>query len=171
MAICEILQLGNPELYRPSEEITRAEVAGLKLIIGNLHDTLIDFRERYGVGRAIAASQIGVRKRLIYVNIDGPLILINPQLEPFGSETIELWDDCLCFPDLLVRVKRHRSCLCKYLDLDWQSQRLECHDDLSELVQHEYDHLDGILAVRRAIDDRSFALRSQKHLLSRDQNS
>jgi len=80
---------------------------------------------------------------------------------------MEVWDDCMCFPDLLVRVKRHRSCRIRYRDLEWNEQTMNLTGDLSELLQHEYDHLDGVLAVNRAIDSRSFALRSQKtHLIT-----
>jgi peptide deformylase len=71
---------------------------------------------------------------------------------------MELWDDCMSFPGLLVRVKRHRRCVMDFLDENWQAQQWILEDDLSELIQHEYDHLDGILATQRAIDDRSFRI-------------
>ena len=73
-----------------------------------------------------------------------------------------VWDDCLCFPDLLVKVRRHRSCRIRYRDPHGHERERFLEDDLSELLQHEYDHLDGILAVSRAIDGRSLALRGQK---------
>ena len=78
----------------------------------------------------------------------------------------ELWDDCMSFPDLVVRVRRHRSCRICYRDLDWIEREWQLEGDLSELLQHETDHLDGILAVSRAIDGASFALRSQRQHLS-----
>ena len=71
----------------------------------------------------------------------------------------------MCFPDLLVRVRRAASCRLLYRDPDWQEQELSLEGDLSELLQHEYDHLDGILAVSRAVGKNAFALRCQKHLL------
>ena len=78
---------------------------------------------------------------------------------------MEVWDDCMCFPDLLVKVIRHKSCRIRYRNQDWKEEAMFLHGDLSELLQHEYDHLDGILAVSRAIDGKSFALKSQKGIL------
>jgi peptide deformylase len=77
----------------------------------------------------------------------------------------ELWDDCMSFPELLVKVKRHKACRLSFYDQSWHKQEWDLTGDLSELLQHEYDHLDGILATMRAIDGRSFALASQKHLV------
>jgi peptide deformylase len=132
-----------------------------------LHDTLLDFRATYGAGRAIAAPQIGVFKRLIYMYIDQPTVFINPHLDQLSDEMIDVWDDCMSFPTLLVKVKRHKSCRITFCDLEWREHVLNLVDDLSELLQHEYDHLDGILAVSRAIDAQSFCLRSQRHQLGR----
>ena len=71
----------------------------------------------------------------------------------------------MCFPDLLVKVKRHQRCGITYKDMEWKEQTMILEGDLSELLQHECDHLNGILAVSRAIDKFSFALRSQKNFL------
>ena len=101
-------------------------------------------------------------KRLLYMHIDKPTVFINPMLDMMSKEIIEVWDDCLCFPDLLVKVKRHKSCRISYQDEEWEKREMWLDGDLSELLQHEFDHLDGILAVSRAIDGQSFALKSQK---------
>jgi peptide deformylase len=61
-----------------------------------------------------------------------------------------------------VRVARHRSCRITYSDLDGKEHQRVLHDDLSELLQHECDHLDGVLAVARAVGPRAFALRSER---------
>jgi peptide deformylase len=122
---------------------------------------MMDFRRRYGAGRAIAAPQIGVMKRLIYMHIDKPVVFINPVLQDLNEEMIEVWDDCMCFPELLVKVKRHKICTVQYHDSDWNQKTMGLEGSLSELIQHEYDHLDGILAVSRAIDSKSFAQRGQ----------
>jgi peptide deformylase len=63
-------------------------------------------------------------------------------------------------PNLLVKVKRHTSLTIKYLDEYWQPQELVLENDLSELLQHEYDHLNGILCTMRAIDEKSFKWRA-----------
>ncbi len=163
--IKDILLLGNPKLYEISQPVKESELAALKEVVNNLHDTLIDFKKTYGAGRAIAAPQIGVMRRLLYMFIDKPAVFINPELRDLSPEMMTVWDDCMCFPELLVKVERHKSCTRVYRDMDWKRQEIFLEGDLSELLQHEYDHLDGILAVSRAIDEHSFALRSQKALL------
>jgi peptide deformylase len=165
MTAREVLFLGNPALYEKSEAVEESELGSISHIVTDLHDTLMAFRKEYGVGRAIAAPQIGERKRIIYMHIDRPVVFVNPILKNLSQEMIEVWDDCMCFPDLLVRVHRHRTCTIDYRDENWEQQTLDLEDSLSELLQHEYDHLEGILAVSRAVDGESFALRSQKHLL------
>jgi len=160
MAVRQVLLLGNPELYRVSEPVLPEELDALGPIVTDLHDTLLDFRSRHGAGRAIAAPQIGVMKRLLYMSIDDrSTVFINPELDEMSDKMIEVWDDCLCFPDLLVKVKRHRSCRIHFRDMEWKEQSLVLLDDLSELLQHEYDHLNGVLAVSRAIDAQSFSLK------------
>ncbi len=164
MPVKEVLLLGNPKLYEISTKIKKEELETVKSVVQDLHDTLMDFKQKYGAGRAIAAPQIGVMKRLIYQYITEPVVYINPELEVRG-ELVELWDDCMSFPDILVKVNRYRVCRIIYYDLNGEPQTREYQDDLSELLQHEYDHLNGILAVSRAIDGKSFCLRSQKHFI------
>ena len=167
MAVREILLLGNPVLYEISEPVRKQALPHMAGVVKDLHDTMMAFRERYGVGRAIAAPQIGVMKRLVYMYINEPVIFINPLLSNKSEEMIQVWDDCMCFPELLVKVRRHRRCLIRYQNMDWGEEEMWLEDDLSELLQHEIDHLDGILAVSRAMDNHSFALRSEKQLLGR----
>ena len=116
-------------------------------------------RSRYGFGRGIAAPQLGIMKRIIYLNTDFPRVLINPTIYHYSDELFEVWDDCMCFPNLLVRVKRHKQLSLRYRDLSWQEQDWTVTDDLSELIQHEYDHLEGILCTMRAIDERAYRWR------------
>jgi peptide deformylase len=165
MAVRDILLLGNPLLNQRSERVQKAELSAAIAAGRDLHDTLMDFRARHGWGRAIAAPQIGVLKRIIYLHVERPWLIINPRLVGMSKETMELWDDCMSFPDLLVRVRRRCSFTLAYVDEQWVEQTLAVQGVLSELLQHEIDHLDGVLAVSRAIDGTSFALRSQRHLL------
>jgi peptide deformylase len=161
MSIRDILLLGNPKLYEVSEAVKTDDLKDLPAVVADLHDTLLEFRRKYGAGRAIAACQIGFAKRLIYMFIDRPVVFVNPSLESRSQEMMEVWDDCMCFPDLLVKVMRYKSCTIRFRDLSFKEHTMNLEDDLSELLQHEYDHLDGILAVSRAMDGRSFALRNQ----------
>ncbi|MGI6207358.1 MAG: peptide deformylase [Anaerolineae bacterium] len=174
MPVREILLLGNPRLYQVSSPVTPADLPRLAPMVEDLRDTLLAFRRQYGAGRAIAAPQIGHMVRLVYVHLEGtpwahlapgPVALLNPTFTWRSPEMMPVWDDCMSFPDLLVRVLRHRACRLEYRDLEWRPQTWELEGDLSELLQHECDHLDGVLAVSRAMDGQSVALRSQRHLL------
>lgn len=155
----QILLLGDPKLYEISEKVTRNELEELRPIFTDMFDCIKGIRRDYGFGRAIAAPQIGVMKRLICILTDKPYVIINPELEFVGDEMMELMDDCMSFPKLLVRVRRYRHCILRYLDENWESKEMRMDDDMSELIQHEYDHLDGILATMRAIDNKSFVIK------------
>jgi peptide deformylase len=156
----EILLLGDPRLYEVSQPVSREELEAMKALADDLRDTLYAFRRKYGVGRAIAAPQIGVAKRMIYMETgEIRTALVNPRLSFPDGEKMTLLDDCMSFPNLLVRVERHRRCRVDFLGLDWASQSFEFEGDLSELIQHEYDHLDGVLATMSAVDDRAFSIR------------
>ena len=163
MAVRKILLLGNPALYRKSAPVRREELDDLVAVVADLRDTLVAFRERRGVGRAIAAPQIGVMTRLVYHHEGGDSgVFINPELVDHSTGMIEVWDDCMSFPDLMVKVRRHRSCRIRYRDLDWERRERALEGAASELFQHEVDHLDGILAVSRAVNAQSFSLASER---------
>lgn len=169
MPVREILLLGNPQLWQPSEAIMDVRATETKEIISDLAATLANFREGHGFGRAIAAPQIGAHRRILFMNMPavngagsfGPTALINPQIVRGSTEMMELWDDCFSFPELMVRVRRHVEIDVSYLNESGEQQFVAARGDLSELLQHEIDHLDGILATDRAIGARSFALRSE----------
>lgn len=171
MAVRDILRLGNPQLYKISEDVAAHELELLKPVITDLHDTMMAFRKQWKAGRAIAAPQIGVMKRLIYMHIESPVVFINPYLDNKSEAMFEVWDDCMSFPELLVKVQRHQSCRIVYRDLHWQQQQMNLEGDLSELLQHESDHLDGILTVSKAMHGKAFALRSQQAFTEYDRSN
>lgn len=156
----DLLLLGNPKLYDVSEPVLKKELPKVKEWAIDLHNVMQEIREKYNFGRAIAAPQLGIMKRLIYMNINEPKIIINPEIIYKSDEMFELWDDCMSFPDLFVKVKRHKKITLKYIDDHWEEHIVEYNNDLSELIQHEYDHLDGILCTMRAIDNKSYKWRS-----------
>jgi peptide deformylase len=156
----DLLLLGDPRLYKVCEPVLQSELPQVKDLIADLANVMREVQGKYHFGRAIAAPQLGIMKRLIYMHINQPVVFINPELCDMSDDLFELWDDCMSFPNLLVKVKRHQSLTIKYLDENWQPQQWHMDGDLSELLQHEYDHLDGILCTMRAIDDRSFKWRS-----------
>ena len=115
-----------------------------------------------GQARAIAAPQIGLKKRIIYMDLEREYVFINPVLQFPSPEKYRLKDDCMSFPGLLVEVERYLHCAITYLDERLERQQLVVSGAMAELIQHEYDHLDGILATMRAIDNRSFYIRRGK---------
>lgn len=160
--IRELLKLGNPKLYESSSPVVPEELQQVEEWVRDLHDTLMEYRRIYGAGRAVAAPQIGVQKRLLYMFLDQPYVFINPVMEFPDDETYELLDDCMSFPGLMVKVRRYRRAVIRYVDMDWNSCEMRLEGDLSELLQHEYDHLDGILATMRAVDEKSLFLQQMK---------
>jgi peptide deformylase len=107
MAIREILLLGHPGLYQVCEPVEPGELDLLSPVIQDLHDTLLDFRQKYGAGRAIAAPQIGVMKQLVYLCIETPVVFINPTLNEFtcpncSSTNVTIWRVSWRWPALLI---------------------------------------------------------------------
>ena len=153
----EILLLGDARLYQVCNPVRREELAAMPALIADMRDTILAYRRKMGAGRAIAAPQIGVMKRVVCMCLeDAPVAFLNPVLSFPDGEMMEVLDDCMSFPGLAVKVRRHRRCALEYTDESGTPQRLELEGDISELVQHEYDHLDGILATMRAVDSKSF---------------
>ena len=167
MAIKTIQRLGNPILLQKSVAVDYEDTS-IKQLESDLRDTARAFNQQYGWGRAISAVQIGVLKRVIYVDSPQQLLLINPKVVNPSKETIEIWDDCMSFPDLLIKVQRFKTFTLEFVDKNWQQQKLFIEGELSELLQHELDHLDGILATMQAIDSRQMILQSEKHFIKND---
>lgn len=157
----DLLHPGDPRLYRICEPVSEKELPLIKDWVADMDNVMKEIRAKYHFGRAIAAPQLGIMKRLIYMNIDKPVVLINPVFTYLSNEKFELWDDCMSFPYLLVKVARHQKVTIEYLDENWIKQKRELENDLSELLQHECDHLDGILCTMRAIDSKSFKWRNE----------
>ncbi len=160
MSTHRILQLGDPMLRKTSSFVDKAESAEVLLV--DLRDTLHEFQHAHGFGRGISAIQIGVPKRVIYIEFGGiAYSLVNPELEWLSPEKFQLWDDCFSFPDLMVWLERSQSLRLRYLDENGGTQVITTSGALSELIQHEMDHLDGILAVDRALGPHGLATREQ----------
>jgi len=155
----DILQLGHPLLYEKCPPVLETELPLVKQWVDDLAGVMAEIRQKYNFGRGIAAPQLGIMKRLIYINMGSPIVILNPELSNLSDEMFEVWDDCMSFPNLLVKVSRHRHLTMKYRDGNWDLQEWNASDDESELIQHEYDHLDGILCTMRPIDAKSFKWR------------
>lgn len=157
--IHDILKLGDPRLYEICEPVLESELALVPDWVQQLHEAMEDIRRVYQFGRGIAAPQLGIMKRMFYLNLNRPYVILNPELRDLSDQKFELWDDCMSFPNLLVRVERHESLTLHYRDEHWKPQIWEVTGAISELIQHEYDHLDGVLCTMRALDQKSFKLK------------
>jgi peptide deformylase len=155
-----ILQLGDPLLRAVSAPVaTPAEAAA---IFEDLRDSLHEFQRTRGFGRGISAVQIGETRRLIYIEFEGrAYCLRNPVYDMQSEEKFRLWDDCFSFPDLLVWLERSQTVRVRYEDEQGATQILDAAGALSELLQHEIDHLDGILSVDRALGRDAFCTRDE----------
>ena len=149
--MADVLLLGDPRLrVRSREVVAFDDDAGFS----ELAKTLDVFRRKHGFGRAISAPQIGIARRFIAVNLGkGTFFIVNPVVTWRSEETFTMWDDCMSFPDLLVRVERARSLSLEYVDEQGKRKEWrELDQAAAELLQHEIDHLDGVLAVDRAME-------------------
>ena len=155
----EILLLGDERLYRVCDPVHPEELADMPALIADMRDTILAYRRKMGAGRAIAAPQTGVCKRVVCMCLHGePVAFLNPVLTFPDGEMMEVLDDCMSFPHLRVRLKRYRRCVIHYRYLQWREGEMALEGDLSELLQHECDHLDGVLATMRAQSARDLVM-------------
>lgn len=153
MAVRRIRQLGDEVLWSRSLPVKDPTAPRVRDLARDLRDTLLAFRQEHGYGRGIAAPQVGVLERVIVV--DAPAlglssVLVNPVILRQGVRDVRVWDSCFSLPGLVVEVLRSADIAVEYQDGDGATRTLEATGDLSELLQHEIDHLDGVLMLDRA---------------------
>jgi peptide deformylase len=165
MAVRTVLQLGDPGLREIAKRVEDSCTPEIRALVEDLADTLAYWRKTTGYGRAIAAPQIGSGLRVIFLELpgEGPWPLVNPEITERSEEKIVVWDACLSFLSIFMQVERHREIVVRYQDLRGECQELRAREErnLSELLQHEIDHLDGILAVDRITDIRTMCTREE----------
>ncbi len=161
MAVHRVRLLGDPILRAKCAPVKNPRSPAVRVVADDLQETLRDLRARQGIGRGLAAPQIGAPIRLIYIEMDEPLHLVNPEIVDVGKSDFAVWDDCFSIPNLLVRVHRAYRIVVRYLDLAGQQHEMAAERELAELLQHEIDHLDGVLAVDRATGLDPFCYREE----------
>jgi peptide deformylase len=165
MAVRTILRLGDPGLREVAKRVEDPTTPKIRGLVEDLADTLAFWRETTGYGRGIAAPQIGASLRVIFLRLpeEEPWPLVNPEITERSDERIVVWDACLSFLSIFMQVRRDREITVRYQDLsgDWREIRASEERNLSELLQHEIDHLDGILAVDRIADIRTMCTREE----------
>ena len=156
--IRDILRMGDPRLLVPSAPVARAPSPELEALVADLRDTM-----RAANGAGLAAPQIGVPLRVVIFGMasnprypDAPPVpyteIVNPVLTPLGEETEEGWEGCLSVPGLRGVVPRWRRLRYEGLDTSGRPIRREVEGFHARVVQHECDHLDGILYPMRMKD-------------------
>jgi peptide deformylase len=165
MAVRTVLQLGDPGLRATASPVKYPLAPEIRALVEDLADTLAYWRDTTGYGRAIAAPQIGVNLRVIFLQLPGgePWPMVNPEITERSAEKIVVWDACLSFLSIFMQVERHRDISVRYQDLSGERHEIRAGEErnLSELLQHEIDHLDGILAVDRITDIRTLCTREE----------
>ena len=151
MAVRTVRQLGDPVLREPCKEVQDASSPEIRALVEDLSDTLAFWRKTTGYGRGIAAPQIGASQRVIFLRLPGedPWPLVNPRIIERSAERIVVWDACLSFLSIFMQVERNRDIAVQYQDLQGKLHEIQAGElhNLSELLQHEIDHLDGILFI------------------------
>ena len=160
--IREILRMGDPRLFRVSEPVTRFNTPELRQLLTDMFETM-----RAADGAGLAAPQIGVGMRVVVFGFEHnarypeagsvpETILINPVIEPLGQAMQDGWEGCLSVPGLRGLVPRYERV--RYRGFDERGVALEREVDgfHARVVQHECDHLDGILYPMRVRDLRAF---------------
>lgn len=167
MPIRPLIQLGNPLLREPCAPVVDPRAPDVRQLAEDLTDTLAHARATTGYGRGIAAPQVGTLARVVVLRLSSrdwqPWVLVNPEIHERSADTMVLWDACLSFLQIFMQVRRHREIVVRYQDLDGASQEVragEAHD-VGELLQHEVDHLDGVLCLDRVEDLRTVVTREE----------
>jgi peptide deformylase len=162
MAIRAVLKMGDPRLLEPSRPVERFDTPELHALIADMQDTM---RSLDGAG--LAAPQIGVDLQVVIFGVDHnprypdaeavpQTVLINPQLTPIGAEIEEGWEGCLSVPGMRGLVPRHKHLRYRGFDQYGKAIDRSVSDFHARVVQHECDHLAGILYPMRIMDMRNF---------------
>jgi peptide deformylase len=160
MAILKVARMGHPVLRTRAREVERAELtqAPMQKLIDSMIETM---HEYHGVG--LAGPQVHERLRIFVAAIKPdddeplpagiePMVFVNPVITPVVSELIEDWEGCLSIPDLRGRVPRVRAIQVSALDRLGDPIEIVSRDFPARVIQHEADHLDGVLFLDRMRD-------------------
>jgi peptide deformylase len=155
MSILKVARMGHPVLRAKARPLDRAEIrsAAIQKLIDDMLDTMSEY---HGVG--LAAPQVHEGVRLFVAALDSgdddeeeseAIAIINPEITIVGSDVVEDWEGCLSIPDIRGRVPRAREIKVRALDRTGARIELSAHDFPARVIQHETDHLDGVLFFDR----------------------
>lgn len=160
MAVRRVLKMGDPLLYRKADPVQEFNTPALDALVSDMFDTMVAMN-----GAGLAAPQIGVSQRIVIFSVEAnprypdvepvpTTVLINPALTPIGDEMEEGWEGCLSVPGLRGLVNRYQKL--RYTGFDQHGKPIDrtVSGFHARVVQHECDHLDGILYPMRLSDIR-----------------
>lgn len=148
--ILKIVTNPNPILRKISEEIGLEEAGSKKMneLCLNMAETMV---KKDGIG--LAAPQIGKNIRAIVINTkEGPVFMINPKIKNKSLKKEWGEEGCLSVPGVFGQVKRHKSLICVFYNIKGEKNQMKAKGLLARVIQHEIDHLDGILFIDKAKD-------------------
>jgi peptide deformylase len=163
----KIAQLGQPVLWQVAQAVPLEEIAS-EAFQSFLKDMLATLRLHEGAG--LAAPQVYSSRRVFLAAImpapddDAPPeveVFINPRLTQITEEQIESWEGCLSFPELVVKVPRFTQIRVDYLNAQGKPAALRLEGFPARVIQHEYDHLEGILTLDRMASPRDIIKTSE----------
>ena len=155
MSILKVARMGHPVLRAKARPFDRAEIKApvTQKLIDDMIETMLEY---HGVGLAAPQVHEGLRVFVasLETNDDGdpesePMAVINPEISIVGSEMVEDWEGCLSIPDIRGRVPRAREIKVRAFDRQGERIELRAHDFSARVIQHETDHLDGVLFLDR----------------------
>jgi peptide deformylase len=154
MSILKVARMGHPVLRAKARALDRRDIktAAVQSLIDDLIDTMIEY---HGVGLAAPQVHEGVRIFVATLDVDDsdktsePVVLINPEITPVGNDIVDGWEGCLSIPDIRGRVPRAREIAVRALDRSGDRIELVAQDYSARVIQHETDHLDGVLFFDR----------------------
>ncbi|CAH1652030.1 MAG: peptide deformylase [Chelatococcus sp.] len=148
MAIKPIVLIPDQRLKTASEPVTEI-TDEIRTLAADMLDTMYD-----APGIGLAAVQIGIMKRLLVIDVAGkdepraPMVVINPEITWESDEEFSIHEEgCLSIPDYYEEVERPAKIRVRYMDLDGKTQEIEAEGILATCLQHEIDHLDGVLFI------------------------
>lgn len=161
MSVVPVAQLGEPVLRTVADPVADPSGGQIRDLAADMHDTLLHWRATTTYGRGIAAPQVGASLRVIVVDLgDERQVLVNPEVVAASSDQRVWWDACLSCLHVFGQVRRSAG-----LKLDWFDEQGVRHDkwfgaELAELLEHELDHLDGVVYLDRVFDTHTLCERS-----------
>ena len=155
MSLLPITLYGDKILRKKTEKVSDVDLINVKLI----KDMFETMKNASGIG--LAANQVGADKQIFIIDLSGlegyenskPMVFINPKIEKFSEEKIIMEEGCLSIPDIRAEVERPKVVVIKYQDTNMQRQELEADELLARVIQHEFDHLQGVLFTDKISDE------------------